>query len=137
VAVPRHLPRPRDVAFEHGPHEKVECTECHSMPVSLAPADSVRTCASCHADHHAEGRDCASCHRTEQVMEAHQPPVDAHQACDQCHTASTVGALEPTRSFCLACHPAETDHYEQRECSTCHLQAEPEEYRPRLSGARP
>ena len=137
VAVPRHLPRPRYVAFEHGPHDKVECTECHSMPVSLAPADSVRTCASCHADHHAEGRDCASCHRTEQVMEAHQPPVDAHQACDQCHTASTVGALEPTRSFCLACHPAEVDHYEQRECSTCHLQAEPEEYRSRLSGARP
>ena len=63
--------------------------------------------------------------------------VDAHRACGECHTATTVAALEPTRSFCLACHPTENDHYEQKECSVCHLQATPGEYRARLTGGEP
>jgi hypothetical protein len=62
--------------------------------------------------------------------------VDAHQACDKCHTPATVAALEPTRSFCLACHSSETDHYGGKECSDCHLQATPGEYRPTLTGGR-
>ena len=137
VAVPEHEPRPREVGFEHGEHAEIGCIECHTTPVSLEPEEAVATCAACHDQHHAARRDCAGCHRTGNVMEAHQPPVDAHQACDQCHTSTTAALLEPTRSFCLACHPSETDHYEPRECSTCHLQAEPEEYRPRLTGAGP
>ena len=64
---------------------------------------------------------------------AHAPPIDAHQACDQCHAERTVAALEPTRSFCLACHGDETDHYAEKECTVCHLQASPEAYRARLT----
>jgi hypothetical protein len=137
VTVPREEPRAREVGFEHGEHGEIACVQCHTEPVSLAPEPDVATCTACHDDHHVARRDCAACHRTDQVMEAHQPPVDAHQRCDQCHTSATVSALEPTRSFCLACHPSEVDHYEQKECTTCHLQSEPAEYRPRLSGARP
>jgi hypothetical protein len=136
VTVPQHEPRPRDVDFAHAEHADIACAKCHTTPVSLKPETAVATCAACHEDHHVARQDCASCHRTENVMEAHRPPVDAHQACDQCHTSTTVSALEPTRTFCLACHPSETDHYEQRECSTCHLQAEPGEYRARLTEAR-
>jgi hypothetical protein len=132
VAVPRHLPRPRDVGFEHGPHEKLQCTGCHTMPVSLAPADSVRTCASCHADHHAEGRACASCHRTDAISAPHEQPVQAHQACDACHTAATVARLVPVRSFCLTCHSAKVDHYAPKECAACHFQSSPAELQPRL-----
>ena len=135
VAVPEQEPRPREVEFEHGEHREIACVQCHTTPVSLEPEEPVATCTACHDDHHVARRDCASCHRTDQVMDAHRPPVDAHQRCDRCHTSSTVGALEPTRSFCLACHPSETDHYEPRECSACHLQVEPEEWRPRLTGA--
>jgi hypothetical protein len=137
VAVPRHLARPRNVAFEHSRHDKIECTECHTMPVSLAPADSVRTCAACHADHHAEGRDCASCHRTEAISAPHEHPVDPHQGCDACHTAAIVAPLVPARSFCLTCHSDQVDHYAPKECSVCHLQATPGEYRARLTGGGP
>ena len=135
VAVPEREPRPREVEFEHEEHREIACVQCHTTPVSLEPEEPVATCTACHDDHHVARRDCASCHRTDQVMDAHRPPVDAHRRCDRCHTSSTVGALEPTRSFCLACHPSETDHYEPRECSACHLQVEPEEWRPRLTGA--
>jgi hypothetical protein len=134
VTVPRQASRFREVEFEHGEHEEVACVKCHTQPVSLEAEAEVATCAACHDDHHVARSDCATCHRTDQILEAHQPPVDAHQRCDQCHTSTTVSALEPTRSFCLACHPGEVDHYQQRECSTCHLQASPAEYRPRLSG---
>jgi len=44
--------------------------------------------------------------------------------------------LTPTRSFCLTCHDAEVDHYAPKECTVCHLQATPEGYRTRLTGAR-
>jgi hypothetical protein len=137
VAVPEHQLRPREVGFEHDEHAQLTCIQCHTTAVSLEPEEAVATCAACHDEHHAARQQCASCHRTDGVMAAHQPPVDAHQACDQCHTSTTVGVLEPTRAFCLACHGSEVDHYQQRECSTCHLQATPEQYRPRLTGARP
>ena len=107
--------------------------------MSLEPEPPVTTCTACHEDHHAAGRDCASCHRTADIIQAHAPPIDAHQACDQCHTERTVAALEPTRSFCLACHGSETDHHAEKECTVCHLQASPEAYRARLTstGKRP
>jgi hypothetical protein len=115
----------------------VACTECHATPVTLEPEELVATCKACHDNHHTAGRDCAACHRTEGIIQAHAPPVDAHRACDQCHTGATVAALEPTRSFCLACHSSETDHYQQKECTVCHLQAAPGEYRARLTGGTP
>ena len=48
---------------------------------------------------------------------------NAHQACARCHTEGTVARLEPTRSFCLACHDREADHYAPQECTVCHLQS--------------
>lgn len=134
VAIPRHPPRERQVGFAHAEHGDLACIQCHVTPVSLDPEPAVAECTACHADHHAAARDCAACHRTEAVMEAHAPPADAHRRCNDCHTAAAVAALEPTRSFCLACHSRETDHYRQEECSVCHLQASPDEYRDRLGG---
>jgi hypothetical protein len=132
VAVPRHQSRPRDVRFEHGPHEKLRCTDCHTTAVSLAPPDSVRTCTSCHSDHHAEGRACATCHRTDTISAPHEPPVEAHQGCDACHTRTTVSQLVPARSFCLTCHSTRVDHYAPKECTVCHFQSSPAELRPKL-----
>jgi hypothetical protein len=92
----------------------------------------VRTCAGCHAEHHAEGRDCASCHRSAATREAHKRPVKAHVACAACHTEATVARLVPSRSFCLACHEPQQDHYEPEECSACHFQRSPAELEPQL-----
>jgi hypothetical protein len=133
VSVPRQPPRPREVPFLHEQHAKLACVDCHTTRVSLEPEPPAATCAACHEEHHAPRLDCASCHRTTDVMAAHAPPIDAHQACDQCHTEQTVASLEPTRSFCLACHESETDHYSEKECTVCHLQASPEGYRARLT----
>jgi hypothetical protein len=139
VEVPRQPPRERSVGFEHAEHADLPCIKCHVTPVSLDTEPAVATCTACHDDHHVAARDCAACHRTDAVVEAHAPPIDAHRNCDECHTASAVAALEPTRTFCLACHSSETDHYREKECSVCHLQASPDEYRARLTraGGRP
>ena len=45
---------------------------------------------------------------------------------------AAIAALTPTRSLCLACHDAKVDHNPQRECTRCHFQADPEQYRARL-----
>jgi hypothetical protein len=132
VAVPRHDRKRRTVEFKHEKHDTLACTGCHVTPVTLAPADSVRTCAACHASHHAESRDCSVCHRTADITRPHKLPVQAHAACDACHTPATVAKLVPTRSFCLACHASEQDHHAPTECSACHFQRSPAELRPKL-----
>ena len=132
VAVPRQSPRSREVPFVHERHAKVACVDCHAERVTLAPEPGPQACTSCHVEHHTAGLDCASCHRTSDIMKAHAPPIDAHRACDECHTERTVAALEPTRSFCLACHGTEADHYAGKECTVCHLQSSPEGYRDTL-----
>jgi hypothetical protein len=128
--------RERPVGFRHETHRAVQCQDCHQEQVSLTATDSVASCQGCHVPHHETGRDCAACHRTEAITTAHARPVTAHEGCDACHTSARIQSLLPARSFCLACHGAETDHYAPRECTTCHLQAHPEEWRPRLAGAR-
>jgi hypothetical protein len=133
VAVPRKPARSREVPFLHESHAKVACIDCHTAKVSLSPEPPVATCAACHDKHHTTGVDCASCHRTADIVKAHAPPLDAHQACDECHTERTIAMLQPTRSFCLACHDTATDHYRDKECTVCHLQATPESYRARLT----
>jgi hypothetical protein len=132
VAVTNHERRRRTVRFEHENHDTLACTSCHVAPVTLAPADSVRTCAGCHSQHHAQTRDCATCHRTAAITAAHERPVDAHAGCDACHTPGTVAQLTPTRSFCLACHSPQQDHYAPRECSACHFQRPPDELQRQL-----
>ncbi len=132
--MPKRLPRSRQVEFEHATHRDIACVKCHVEPVTLRPEPAAADCTACHDDHHVAGRDCATCHRTEHIVEAHAPPVDAHRRCTECHTAATVTALTPTRSFCLACHAPETDHYAPTECTVCHLQSTPEGYRTQLTG---
>ncbi len=124
--------RERTVAFRHEKHKDLHCTDCHGTPVSMAPVDSAITCQGCHAKHHEAARHCAECHQTSWITEAHSPPVRPHIACDACHATTAIAALSPVRNFCLACHPAAVDHHGEKECSTCHLQASPDEYRARL-----
>jgi hypothetical protein len=123
----------RPVPFRHEAHDSLTCVSCHSQPVSLQPVDSTVTCSGCHATHHKAGRDCATCHRSVAAStEVHARATRTHLACDDCHATRAITELTPTRTFCLACHEASVDHYRDRECSTCHLQAHPEQYRPAL-----
>jgi hypothetical protein len=124
--------RQRPVGFPHEKHGELRCTDCHSEPVTLHPADSVVTCKGCHDKHHAAGRNCAWCHRTATIKTPHALPARVHIACDACHATAAIARLSPTRSFCLVCHDPAVDHYAGRECASCHLQASPDEYRARL-----
>jgi len=134
-AEPPGDPRPRDVPFAHAEHDEFRCTECHVAPVTLAPSAEVQACASCHDRHHEPGQDCAACHRTGATLAAHAPLADAHRDCTACHVEAVVERLEPTRSFCLACHAQSVDHYAPRECTVCHFQATPEAMQGRLTGS--
>jgi len=130
VAVPKRPPRPRPVSFDHSTHVKVQCIQCHTVPVTMAPKAEAATCTSCHDDHHTTNRNCAACHQNSNIVQAHARPVDAHSGCDGCHEPATVAALTPTRSFCLTCHTV--DHYAKRECTECHFLESPEAYRRHL-----
>jgi hypothetical protein len=135
VTVGDAAPREREAAFSHPVHAEVSCVSCHSTPVALAPADSVRSCAACHAAHHEAQRTCADCHRTDAVIPAHSGLEDPHSGCTSCHAAATVAVIEPARSFCLGCHSASVDHYSPRECSSCHFLAQPAQLRPGLTAS--
>lgn len=124
--------RDRTIAFPHERHAELRCAACHGQPVTLAPLDSAATCQGCHAEHHEAERSCATCHRTESIAQTHAMPVRAHVACDACHPTAAITPLSPTRSFCLVCHDPAVDHKPGRECTTCHLQSDPQEYRARL-----
>jgi len=124
--------RERTVAFRHERHADLHCIDCHGQPVSLAPVDSAVSCQGCHEKHHEANRDCATCHRTASITVAHARPARVHVACDACHATAAIAALKPTRSLCLACHGPAVDHNPKRECSSCHLQAPPDQYRARL-----
>jgi hypothetical protein len=124
--------RERPVVFRHEKHDTLKCTGCHTEPVTMNPMDSVTTCQGCHDKHHQAGRDCAICHRTAAIKTPHAPPARAHRACDACHPTATIAPLSPTRSFCQVCHDFGVDHHPDRECTTCHLQANPDQYRAQL-----
>jgi len=147
IQVKNTAPRSRDVTFSHevhtAPDAKLRCQDCHMGSVNLSPVDSVKSCQGCHVQHHGIDRPCATCHRTSQVLAAHERPRGArhlppapHEGCDACHDQARIEGLTPTRTFCLACHSAEVDHYKEKECSSCHLQAEPSAWKPRLTGGR-
>lgn len=129
-------PRVRPVAFDHVTHDSMACLACHVEPVTLQASAPVRACTSCHEQHHEAERSCASCHRVDATLPAHQTLDDAHRACTDCHTTAIVQELQPTRTFCLACHASTVDHYAPRECSTCHFLASPAALKPRLIGRR-
>ena len=136
VSVATHAPRSRAVNFAHAAHTGLRCLDCHTTPVTLRPGAGVTRCSDCHERHHAAARDCAGCHGGAWVRDAHVAPVEAHAACDVCHKTTTVALLVPDRGLCVTCHEAQrATHYSDRECSVCHLQATPEQYRAHLRHA--
>lgn len=135
VAAARRPARARPVGFPHARHTSVRCVECHATPTTLAPSPAAASCTACHEKHAAATVDCAACHQAIPDS-AHAPPVDAHRACASCHEVATVATLTPTRNLCLTCHAPQRDHKPGLECTTCHLQATPEQYRPALARAR-
>jgi hypothetical protein len=135
VTVPDRAPRTRSAGFRHPSHAAVTCVTCHVEPVTLAAEAPVVTCRSCHDDHHVARTDCAACHSGPEVRAAHARPIEGHQACDACHAPAVVARLVPTRTLCLTCHRPEADHYPAKECTVCHFQASPEEYRAHLRKA--
>lgn len=135
VKVADRPPKDRSVTFAHVTHAELRCVTCHTTAVTLEPVAPVATCQSCHEDHHAAARDCATCHAGAAPQAAHQPPVEAHVACDACHREATVARLVPDRALCLTCHEPQREHYRDRECTVCHLQASPAEYRAHLRKA--
>ncbi len=138
IAIRDSAARSRPVKFDHPVHAALRCVQCHTEPVTLAPASAARGCRDCHSDHHAAGRTCATCHTGEQLRLAHGKNLAAsHRACDACHTASTVALLTPDRSFCLTCHQPQLDHYVRGQCATCHFLKPPAEFRPHLLGKPP
>jgi hypothetical protein len=125
----------RSVPFAHPTHAALRCVTCHTTAVTLNPDAPVATCRSCHEDHHAAARDCAACHAGADPRATHQPPVEAHVACDACHPEATVARLVPDRALCLTCHVPQREHYVDRECTVCHFQATPDAYRAHLRKA--
>ena len=134
IAAAQKPPRERQVAFRHERHRDLQCTACHGEPVTMLPVDSARTCDGCHGRHHEAGRQCALCHSTQHYLwQAHdEKPVGLHAGCSNCHSPASIAPLVPTRSFCLVCHEPALDHHPGHECTVCHMQATPEEYRQRL-----
>jgi hypothetical protein len=136
IAAAGRPPRERLVAFPHRHHTSLGCLACHGEPASLAPVDSAATCQGCHGRHHEAERACQACHDNRSILSIHAPPARVHVACDACHATAAIAALTPTRSFCLVCHRTKADHNPVRECSGCHFQASPVEYRARLLRGR-
>ena len=135
IAIRDSAARNRPVNFAHQTHSELRCVQCHTEPVTLAPAPAARGCQDCHANHHTADRACATCHSGAQLRTAHaKNPAASHRACDACHTAATVALLTPDRSFCLTCHQRRGDHYTQGQCTTCHFLKPPAEYRSHLLG---
>lgn len=122
VSVPVRLtmwpaPKPRMLGFDHARHERVECSTCHAATLARTVE---KTCASCHADHHAATRTCTTCH----TPEASSHPRTLHlTGCggSGCHSSETTAAVTPARAVCVACHVKQADHKPGRECATCHL----------------
>lgn len=108
--------RARTLPFGHADHRLIECTTCHSAPLTMAID---RDCASCHQDHHRASSDCRVCHQ-----ELRRPPHtrQAHLSCagSGCHGDQSVLALRPTRNVCEGCHQNMVRHRVGRECASCH-----------------
>jgi hypothetical protein len=133
ISMPNRAPKPRSVEFLHSRHASRTCVECHTTPVTMAPAPTKAACKDCHENHHAASRNCTACHRIADPKAEHKPTDLTHQQCDACHTRAIVAELTPTRSLCSTCHSAKaSNHYAGKECSTCHFLAAPDVYRARL-----
>lgn len=130
MAVRGHPPRERSVPFDHQRHAAQRCVACHTTEVTLAA--TATACRQCHEPHHAAGRNCGSCHGGAEPKTAHATLADFHVACDNCHTEAVVAQLIPNRTFCQTCHTDKASHHTDRECTTCHFLASPDEFRVHL-----
>lgn len=109
-------PRIRELPFDHGEHETLECQECHTGPVLLAVE---RECAACHEDHHRPRAECARCH-VEAEPNVHG--LEVHLTCTSsgCHAGEAGVRPALTRTLCLACHQDQWDHEPGLDCHACH-----------------
>ncbi len=108
----------RELPFDHGNHQRVECSTCHGSGLQR-PVDQT-ACNSCHEDHHQATAQCTSCHV--------QPPASAHTATahvgctgSACHVTPPFQGVPRQRNACLVCHQAQQDHQPGRECVVCHV----------------
>ena len=131
IAVAGHTPRERAVPFDHQRHAAQRCVACHTVDVTLAVNRAV-ACRECHEPHHAARRNCRSCHGASEPKVAHAALADFHVACDNCHAENIVAQLVPNRTFCQTCHIDKASHHADRECTTCHFLASPDEFRVHL-----
>lgn len=127
------------------PHDRVDCTKCHSREGTFADRHSQRRaddCRSCHTDPHREelarDRACRDCHATTHFLptdfgvaahaNARFPLTGAHQAiaCARCHVAADAPAapkphfkLRPLPTACAECHrDVHEGRFERRELPT-------------------
>lgn len=109
-------PRTRSLPFAHARHATLQCTTCHTTPVTRAVG---KDCTSCHTEHHTPTRACIACHTGVQTLHKR---ADVHQGCTgaSCHRDAAVLNLSPTRNVCLACHNDKVNHKAGGECAKCH-----------------
>lgn len=137
--------RPSLPRFSHGDHRQQNCASCHNSRVRHGQL-RIRTAADCQRCHHSgPGRDqCATCHSAADLA---QPLNDLPKtfrlgisgrevsrnipfpharhtsavACTICHSDTATRA--PNTGLCGLCHGAH--HRAERNCTTCHGDANP------------
>ncbi len=122
-------------------HEPLDCADCHALPDTIVPGDSVPVlapsatqCLSCHAmqdqipDHDTAGEPhgdaCSWCHKPHE----HATPQEAALTCTGagCHTrpdtlvAAHRGLSPGILEDCTGCHVPHQAHVEQQDCRACH-----------------
>lgn len=108
----------REVPFRHAVHARLECTACHTEPLTFATAPDA--CLSCHIEHHEPERACASCHAVP-VPGAHTRTVHVSCSTAGCHLAQPFEQATRTRTLCLGCHRPMDDHKPGGNCASCHV----------------
>jgi hypothetical protein len=105
----------RPIPFRHSWHTEVQCSTCHTTPVTFA---ATADCASCHTQHHVAQADCRLCHEPAKAEHTRQ----AHLGCagSGCHSLQQPVALQETRNVCMTCHADMVNHRAGRECAACH-----------------
>ena len=107
----------RRVAFDHRPHARVACAQCHRDPLTRS-AENLQ-CNACHQDHHKPTESCMACHPTPRAG-AHNRNVHVGCAGSGCHSQLPVASVPRTRPFCLTCHQDMVNHQPSGNCADCH-----------------
>src|SRR5262249_29517411 len=107
----------RRIRFDHGQHNAIACTQCHTNSLTRAPEGG--DCAGCHAQHHRPEADCTACHASANALATHT--LQDHKSCASanCH-AQRAASLPTSREACLVCHSAQQAHQPGKLCDQCH-----------------